>query len=133
MHKISVEVATEITAKESKKIEERHGKFAEEMQDKIKEQQNKMYKIQAKQEVFRPIQNLALGSDDLLDSLTKHVLAEGFNKKLRELRAEFMSKHDFQTKIQLYLTDKDLDTLRRELMGQISSQKNKLYDLSQSE
>lgn len=70
--------------------------------------------------MFRPIGNLALGSDDLLDSLTKHILAEGFNKKIRELRAEFMSKHDFQTKIQLYLTDKDLDTMKREIMNHIS-------------
>lgn len=45
MHQISVEVATEITAEESKKIEERHGKFAEEVKEKIKEHQNKMYKI----------------------------------------------------------------------------------------
>ena len=40
---------------------------------------------------------LTIGGDKLLDAITKHVMSEGFNKKLKEMRAEFFSKTDFQT------------------------------------
>jgi hypothetical protein len=37
-----------------------------------------------------------LGGEKVMDAITKYVIGEGFNAKIRELRSEFYSKAEFK-------------------------------------
>jgi len=45
---------------------------------------------------LKDLQMLTMGGSKILDAITKHVIGEGFNKKIRELRNEFFSREEFQ-------------------------------------
>ena len=62
---------------------------------------------------------LTHGGDKLLDGITKYVVSEGFGKKLRELRAEFFSKTDFQTQSMKFTSTTELDKVKKDITSQI--------------
>ena len=66
----------------------------------------------------------------MLDALTKHVISEGFGKKLKELRAEFLAKADFQTQAMKYISSSDLDKVKKDIVGQVQAVKGKVNDLT---
>lgn len=53
----------------------------------------------------------------MLDGITRHVVGEGFSKKMRDIRLEFLSKQEFQNKSSPFLVAKDLDEVRRDVVS----------------
>lgn len=51
----------------------------------------------------------------MIDGITKHILAEGFNEKIRELRDNFLSNDEFETKSAYFMQEKDLTLLEHKL------------------
>jgi len=86
----------------------------------------KFKKVEETLGAFKDLQILTIGGTKMLDAITKHVIGEGFNKKIRELRSEFFSKEEFTNQTMKFLTGKDLDNMKHDLMAQISSHKGRL-------
>ena len=53
--------------------------------------------------------------EQMLAKLTKHVLAEGMNEKVRELRQEFLSRSEWKNQSTNMIKHKDLDELDKRL------------------
>ena len=60
-----------------------------------------------------------MSGDKIMDAITKYVIGEGFNAKIRELRTEFYSKAEFTNLNAKLLKQMDLDAAKKELVSQI--------------
>ena len=91
------------------------------MQDLIRREiaanEKKFQKYEETLVPLKDLQMLTMGGSKILDALTSHVIGEGFNKKIRELRTEFFSKNEFATSTMKFITSQDLDRLKSDLMG----------------
>ena len=70
-----------------------------------------------------PLLSLSLmgqGGANVLDHITEHVLSSGFSAKVRELRQEFFSKHDFTIASTNFVKPKDFDTFRKDMENKLS-------------
>ena len=59
--------------------------------------------------VFDDLKKLSLSGENMVDGITKHVMASGFNTKIRELRKEFYSKAEFKNESLKYMTKADME------------------------
>ena len=73
---------------------------------------------------------LAKGGEKLLDTITAHVVTRGFSAKVRELRSEFFSKHDFQLAAEKFVKPAELDKLKKDMEQRLHAQKRSISDLS---
>ena len=54
----------------------------------------------------------------MIDGITKHILAEGFNDKIRELRENFLSRDEFESLEEKFMKEKDLQMLEHRITQQ---------------
>lgn len=59
--------------------------------DKLKDYDKKLQKLEENLNKFRDLELLTSEGDKIMDAITKYVIGQGFNEKIRELRSEFLA------------------------------------------
>ena len=68
-----------------------------------------------------------------MDKITNHVMTEGFNEKIRNLREEFFSRVEFKSQMNNFIKHKDLDGVEKTLLKTITEMKNTIQELVKNE
>ena len=66
-----------------------------------------------------------------MDAITKYVIGQGFNEKIRELRSEFLSIQEFKTAEAKYPTYNDLSRIQKDFSNQTHTIKTQLNALNE--
>jgi t-SNARE complex subunit (syntaxin) len=69
----------------------------------------KTSKIEENLQVFDDLKKLSMSGENMVDGITKHVMASGFNSKIRELRKEFFSKAEFKNESMKFMSKADME------------------------
>ena len=67
-----------------------------------------------------------------MDAITKYVIGQGFNNKLRELRTEFFSKAEFKNINIKLLKQTDMDQFKKDMASQMQLLKTRVQDIHNS-
>lgn len=106
---------------------------AEGMETRLGKHEQAVAKLEKVVAPLSDLSVLAVGGAKLMDTITEHVLAQGFNAKIRELRQEFFSKHDFRLSMDKFVKPAELDKLKKEVDQRLQAQKRSITDLSTAE
>lgn len=81
---------------------------------------------------FNELKKFALGGS-LVDGLSKHIMDSGLDKKVRELRKDFLQRAEFKNEMQKFLSKAEMDAVTKELKNSVTNTKQKLYDIGANE
>jgi len=92
------EIAEEVAEGIAEEITASHVEgLKDEMDEEFARHLKRIQKAEGSLAAFRELELLTLGGDKLLTAITKHVVNDGVNAKLRDMRQEFCSKGDLKT------------------------------------
>ena len=66
-----------------------------------------------------------------MDAITKYVIGQGFNEKIRELRSEFLAIQDFKTAEAKYPTYSDLARIQKDFTAHTHTIKTQINSLNE--
>ena len=101
-------------------------------QESLEEQAKKTGKIEVAIAPFNELKKFALGGS-LVDGLSKHIMDSGLDKKVRELRKDFLQRAEFKNEMQKFLSKAEMDAVTKELKNSVTNTKQKLYDIGANE
>ena len=101
-------------------------------QESLEEQAKKTGKIEVAIAPFNELKKFALGGS-LVDGLSKHIMDSGLDKKVRELRKDFLQKAEFKNEMQKFLSKAEMDAVTKDLKNSVTNTKQKLYDIGANE
>ena len=101
-------------------------------QESLEEQAKKTGKIEVAIAPFNELKKFALGGS-LVDGLSKHIMDSGLDKKVRELRKDFLQRAEFKYEMQKLLAKAEMDAVTKDLKNSVTNTKQKLYDIGANE
>ena len=115
--------------------EKRNDEIMEEVekhQESLEQQAAKTGKLETSVAALNELKKFTLGGS-LVDGLSKHIMDSGLDKKVRELRKDFLQRAEFKNEMQKFLPKSEMDAVTKDLRNTVSNTKQKLYDIGANE